>query len=222
VKKTHVTQNINKKIKLMNTEIITDGVSLDQAKKALIMIHGRGAGAHDILSVARHLKVDDFALVAPQAENRTWYPYSFLVPIEENEPSFSKSLDAIHQVVVAIQQNGIEKENIYFLGFSQGACLALEFTARNAAKYGGVVAFTGGLIGDKVYEDHYDGNFENTPIFIGTSDPDFHVPVERVNETEALLQKMGASVTKKIYTNMGHTISQDEIDLANELVFRKK
>jgi phospholipase/carboxylesterase len=205
----------------MNTEIITDGVTLDQAKKALIMIHGRGAEAHDILSIARHLKVDDFALVAPQAENRTWYPYSFLAPIDENEPSFSKSLDAIHQVVVAVQQNGIEKENIYFLGFSQGACLALEFTARNAAKYGGVVAFTGGLIGDKVYEDHYSGNFENTPIFIGTSNPDFHVPVERVNETETLLKKMTASVTKKIYPNMGHTISQDEINLVNELIFGK-
>ncbi|MEN2398885.1 dienelactone hydrolase family protein [Flavobacterium sp. MC2016-06] len=206
----------------MSLEIITDGVPLNQAKKALILLHGRGAGGHDILSVAKHLKVDKFALVAPQAENRSWYPYSFLVPLEENEPSFSKSLEAIHQTVVAIQQNGIEKENIYFLGFSQGACLALEFTARNAAKYGGVVAFTGGLIGDKVYENHYAGNFEGTPIFIGTSDPDFHVPVERVNETAALLEKMGASVTKRIYDNMGHTISQDEVDLANELVFAKK
>jgi len=206
----------------MNTEIIADGLSLNNAKKALIMIHGRGAQAHDILSIARHLMVDDFALVAPQAENRTWYPHSFLAPIQQNEPFFSKSLDAIQNVVVAIQQNGIKKENIYFLGFSQGACLALEFTARNAAKYGGIVAFTGGLIGDRVYEDHYSGNFENTPIFIGTSDPDFHVPVERVNETEALLKKMGASVTKKIYENMGHTISQDEVDLANELIFSKK
>ena len=206
----------------MNTEIITEGLSLNKAKKALIMIHGRGADAHDIIAVARYLKVDDFALVAPQAENRTWYPHSFLVPIQQNEPFFSKSLDAIQNVVAAIQQNGIKKENIYFLGFSQGACLALEFTARNATKYGGIVAFTGGLIGDRVYEDHYSGNFENTAVFIGTSDPDFHVPVERVNETEALLKKMGASVTKKIYENMGHTISQDEVDLANELIFSKK
>jgi len=206
----------------MNTEIITEGLSLNKAKKALIMIHGRGADAHDIIAVARYLKVDDFALVAPQAENRTWYPHSFLVPIQQNEPFFSKSLDAIQNVVAAIQQNGIKKENIYFLGFSQGACLALEFTARNATKYGGIVAFTGGLIGDKVYEDHYSGNFENTAVFIGTSDPDFHVPVERVNETEALLKKMGASVTKKIYKNMGHTISQDEVDLVNELIFSKK
>ena len=206
----------------MNIDTITDGVPLNDAKKALIMIHGRGAGAHDILSISKYLNVNDFALVAPQAENRTWYPFSFLVPINENEPSFSKSLEAIHNVVVAIQQNGIEKENIYFLGFSQGACLALEFTARNAAKYGGIVAFTGGLIGDKVYEDHYKGNFENTPVFIGTSDPDFHVPVERVHETEALLKKMGAAVTKKIYDNMGHTISQDEIDVVNEIIFSKK
>jgi len=206
----------------MNIETITDGVPLNDAKKALIMIHGRGASAHDILSISKHLNVNDFALVAPQAESRTWYPYSFLAPINENEPSFSKSLEAIHNVVVAIQQNGIEKENIYFLGFSQGACLALEFTARNAAKYGGIVAFTGGLIGDKVYENHYEGNFENTPVFIGTSDPDFHVPVERVNETEVLLKKMGANVTKKIYPNMGHTISQDEIDWVNELIFEKE
>jgi len=206
----------------MNLDTITAGVPLNEAKKALILLHGRGAGAHDILSVAKYLNVGDFALVAPQAENRTWYPYSFLAPIVENEPSFSNSLHAIAQVLIAVQQNGIEKENIYFLGFSQGACLALEFTARNAAKYGGVVAFTGGLIGDQVYEEHYHGNFGNTPIFIGTSDPDFHVPVERVNQSEALLEKMGADVTKKIYENMGHTISQDEIDTANALIFSKK
>ncbi|MDN3674367.1 dienelactone hydrolase family protein [Flavobacterium branchiarum] len=206
----------------MNLDTITAGIPLNEAKKALIMLHGRGATPHDILSIAKYLNVDEFALVAPQAANRTWYPYSFLVPTNENEPYFSNSLEAIHQVLVAIQQNGIEKENIYFLGFSQGACLALEFTARNAAKYGGVVAFTGGLIGDKVYEEHYHGNFENTPIFIGTSDPDFHVPVERVNDSEALLKKMGANVTKKIYDNMGHTISHDEISIANELIFSKK
>lgn len=206
----------------MSLENITAGVSLKEAKKALIMIHGRGAGAQDILSVAKYLNVEDFALIAPQAEDRSWYPHSFLVTIEQNEPSFSKSLQTISNTVATIEENGIEKENIYFLGFSQGACLALEFTARNAAKYGGVVAFTGGLIGDDVYEDHYKGNFENTPIFIGTSDPDFHVPVARVNDSAELLEKMGAAVTKKIYPNMGHTISQDEVDLVNELIFTKK
>lgn len=207
---------------MMNIEIITGGVPLKDAQKALIMLHGRGATAHDILALAKYLHLEDFAFVAPQAENRTWYPYSFLAPIDENEPYFSKSLDAIQQVVDSILQSGIPKDHIYFLGFSQGACLALEYTARNAAHYGGVVAFTGGLIGDRIYEDHYTGNFENTPIFIGTSDPDIHVPVERVNESEQTLQKLGASVHKKIYINLGHTISQNEIDLANEYVFGKK
>ncbi|WP_281233206.1 alpha/beta hydrolase [Flavobacterium gelatinilyticum] len=206
----------------MNLENITAGVPLKEAKKALILLHGRGAGSNDILSIARHLKVEDFALVAPQAENRTWYPYSFLALIEENEPFLSNSLETISKIVTGLEENGITKENIYFLGFSQGACLALDYTTRNAARYGGVVAFTGGLIGDQVYKDHYKGDFANTPVFIGTSDPDFHVPVERVNDTEVFLQSMGALVTKKIYPDMGHTISQDEVDLANELVFTKK
>lgn len=206
----------------MNLENITAGKPLNEAKKALIMIHGRGAGSNDILSLARYLNVSDFALVAPQAQGNTWYPYSFLAPTSQNEPSLSKSLNLISEVVKTVEENGISKENIYFLGFSQGACLALEFTARNASKYGGVVAFTGGLIGETISEETYSGNFENTPIFIGTSDPDFHVPVERVNETEMLLKKMGALVTKKIYENMGHTINQDEINLANELVFNLK
>lgn len=206
----------------MNLENITAGKSLNEAKKALIMIHGRGAGSNDILSLARHLNVSDFALIAPQAQGNTWYPYSFLAPTSQNEPSLSNSLNLISEVVKSVEENGISKENIYFLGFSQGACLALEFTARNASKYGGVIAFTGGLIGETISEETYSGNFENTPIFIGTSDPDFHVPVERVNETEMLLKKLGASVTKKIYENMGHTISQDEINLANELVFNLK
>lgn len=205
----------------MNLQNITAGVPLKEAKKALIMIHGRGAGSDDILSLAKYLNVNDFALIAPQAENRTWYPYSFLVAISENEPFVSRSLETIAEIVTSIEEQGIEKENIYFLGFSQGACLALEFTTRNATKYGGVIAFTGGLIGDHIDENLYNGNFQNTPVFIGTSDPDFHVPVERVNDTEGLLKKMGASVTKKIYPNMGHTINQEEIDLANELVLNK-
>ncbi len=206
----------------MNLENITAGIPLNNAKKALIMIHGRGASAHDILSLSRHLEVSDFALIAPQADNHTWYPYSFLAPIPQNEPSLSKSLDKIAEVMTEIQESGIEKENIYFLGFSQGACLTLEFVARNASRYGGVVALTGGLIGDHVSEENYASTFENTPIFIGTSNPDMHVPEERVNETETILNKMGASVTKKIYDNMGHTISQAEVDLANQLVFNRK
>lgn len=206
----------------MNLENITTGLSLKEAGKVLIMIHGRGASSQDILSLSRHLEVDNFALIAPQAENNTWYPYSFLAPIPENEPSLSKSLSTIAGIVEEVQKNGIRTEDIYILGFSQGACLALEFVARNPSRYGGVVGFTGGLIGDHLAEENYSGNLEDTPIFIGTSNPDMHVPVERVNETETILKRMGAAVTKKIYDNMGHTINQDEIDHANQLIFNRK
>ncbi|KGO88655.1 phospholipase [Flavobacterium rivuli WB 3.3-2 = DSM 21788] len=205
----------------MHTENIqTAGVSLQEAGKALIMIHGRGGSAEDILSLARHLNVQDYALVAPQATNNSWYPQSFLAPLEQNEPYLSSALALLSKTVDSIEAQGIAKENIYFMGFSQGACLALDFTTRNAAKYGGIAAFTGGLIGDAVYPDHYNGNFNGTPVFIGTSDPDFHVPVQRVHDTTALMQSMGANVTEKVYPNMGHTISQDEIDLANQLIFK--
>jgi len=206
----------------MNLENIAAGLPLTEAKKVLILLHGRGAGANDILSLTQYLNVSDFAWIAPQADNHTWYPYSFLAPLEQNEPSLSNALETLAQIVAELEKSGIQKENMYFLGFSQGACLTLEFTTRNAAKYGGIVAFTGGLIGDKVYAEHYSGNFDQTPVFIGTSDPDFHVPVERVNETEALLQKMGAAVTKKIYPNMAHTINQDEMDWVNKLIFSSK
>lgn len=203
----------------MNNNIITAGVPLAEADKVLIMIHGRGAGAQDILALSNHLTTDGFAFVAPQAAGNTWYPLSFLANPEDNEPSLSNSINAIAEVVSKLGEQGITKDKIYFLGFSQGACLAAEFTTRNAAKYGGIVIFTGGLIGDKLYTENYSGNFNGTPVFIGTSNPDFHVPVERVNETAALLKEMGANVTVKIYDNMPHTIIQDEIDLANQLIF---
>ncbi|MEP6804498.1 MAG: dienelactone hydrolase family protein [Flavobacterium sp.] len=189
------------------------------AGKALILLHGRGASAQDIVSLTTHLKVDDFAFYAPQATGNSWYPHSFLAKPEENEPWLSSALDIVRQVVEEAQKDGITKENIYFLGFSQGACLTAEFIARNAAKYGGVVIFTGGLIGDQIYPENYLGNFEGTPVFIGTSNPDFHVPVERVYATTNILKEMGAEVTEKVYDNMGHTISMDEIDLANKHIF---
>ncbi|MFL9842863.1 alpha/beta hydrolase [Flavobacterium rhizosphaerae] len=201
--------------------VITAGVSLAEAEKALIMIHGRGAAAQDILSIANYLDVENFALVAPQAAGNTWYPLSFLATPQQNEPYLSNALSLLADVVSDIESNGIVKNNIYFLGFSQGACLTAEFTARNAAKYGGVVIFTGGLIGDTLYTENYKGNFAGTPVFIGTSNPDFHVPVARVTATEEVFKKMGAHVTLKIYENMPHTISQDEIDNANKLVFKK-
>lgn len=202
----------------MNNNIIAAGVPLAKATKALIMLHGRGANAQDILGLAEHLNVKDFALLAPQAPGNTWYPYSFISPVENNEPYLSQSLQAVADAVAHAINNGIAKENIYLLGFSQGACLASEYMARNAERYGGLIVFTGGLIGEQINRNNYTGNFSGTPVFIGTSDPDFHVPVERVYATANILKQMGAAVTEKVYTNMGHTINQDELAHANSLV----
>jgi Predicted esterase len=199
-------------------QIIYAGKDLDGAAKALIMVHGRGADARDILALAQYLNVDEFALVAPQATNNTWYPYSFLAPRAQNEPWLSSALSLLKEIVADVQAKGIAHENIYFLGFSQGACLTLEFLARNPAAYGGVIAFTGGLIGDRL--DTYTGDLSGTPVFIGTSDPDMHVPVERVHETADILTGMQAQVVKKIYKNMGHTIIEDEIKEAKSILNR--
>jgi phospholipase/carboxylesterase len=201
-------------------EILTSGKKLNEAKRALIMIHGRGASAGDILSLSKHLKVDGFALIAPQATNYTWYPYSFLAPPAQNEPGLSSALSLLTEIVADINHAGISSENIYLLGFSQGACLTFEFVTRHAQKWGGVAAFTGGLIGDKIDRENYKGNFNSTPVFIGTSDPDPHVPVERVKESVDILKDMNADVTLKIYKNMGHTISPEEIQSVNSLIFK--
>lgn len=204
----------------MHTKNIrSSGKAVTDAKKALVMVHGRGASAGDILSLASHLKVGDYALLAPQATNHTWYPYSFMAPARQNEPWLSSALLLLAQLEKDLNEQGIGSENIYFLGFSQGACLALEYTARNAKTRGGVVAFTGGLIGETLDAAQYKGDFGGTPVFIGTSEPDPHVPLARVQESSRILEEMKANVTVKVYQNMGHTISQEEVDLANELIF---
>lgn len=207
--------------KIHSKNIVPAGKKLTEAKKVLIMIHGRGGSAEDILSLASHLQVNDFALLAPQATNNSWYPYSFMARVSQNEPWLSSALSLLKAIVNDVIGQGIAEDNIYFIGFSQGACLTLEFVARNATKFGGVVAFTGGLIGDKIYSENYKGDFKNTPIVIGSSNPDPHVPVERVHATTRILKGMNAIVTEKIYENMGHTIISDEIDLANKLVFNR-
>lgn len=199
--------------------IVSAGKELNKDSKVLIMVHGRGGSAEDILSLASYLNVKDFSLLAPQATGNTWYPYSFLAPPAQNEPWLSSALSLLKDLIDDLYKKDIPANNIYFLGFSQGACLTLEFITRNADKYGGVVAFTGGLIGDKIYPANYKGDFGGTPIFIGTSNPDPHVPVERVIATTKLLREMKAAVIEKIYNNMGHTISQDEIEQANKIVF---
>ncbi|WP_298646204.1 dienelactone hydrolase family protein [uncultured Proteiniphilum sp.] len=198
--------------------IVYSGKPLEQAQKALIMLHGRGADAESILSLSRLLNVADYALLAPQATNQTWYPRSFLAPVTENEPWLSSALNIVDQTLETVLKSGIKIENVYILGFSQGACLTLEFVARNARKYGGIVAFTGGLIGDRIERENYKGDFDQTPVFIGTSNPDFHVPVERVYASADILQEMNASVTEKVYTNRGHTISEDEIEQVNRII----
>jgi phospholipase/carboxylesterase len=199
--------------------IIAAGKDVDTTNKVLIMLHGRGGSAEDILSLASHLDVSDFALCAPQATNNTWYPFSFLAPPAQNEPWLSSALDLVKGITDELNEKGIPSSNIYFAGFSQGACLTLEFITRNAKKYGGAVAFTGGLIGDKIYNSNYSGDFEGTPVFIGTGNPDPHIPVERVYATSNILRSMNAVVIEKIYGGMGHTINQDEIDNANKHVF---
>lgn len=201
-------------------DIHTKGKPLKEAKKALIMIHGRGGNAGDILNLGDHLQVEGFALLAPQATNNTWYPHSFLAPEAQNEPWLSSALENLKKLLEDVKAAGIPTEHIYFLGFSQGACLCLEFVTRNAQKYGGVAAFTGGLIGEALNPENYNGDFNGTPVFIGTGNPDAHVPVERVHETAGIMEKLNAAVKVKIYDNRPHSISQDEIQQANSLIFK--
>lgn len=201
--------------------IIKGGKNIKEADKVLIMIHGRGGSGEDILSLSNYLDVKDFALLAPQATNHTWYPFSFMAPTAQNEPWLSSALSLVNELVADLEADGFTSGQIYFAGFSQGACLTLEYVTRHARRWGGVVAFTGGLIGDSVEPEKYKGDFSGTPVFIGTSDPDPHVPVERVHASSKILRNMNADVLEKVYSNMGHTISADEIYQANRIVFTK-
>lgn len=198
--------------------IVKAGTPLESARKVLVMVHGRGANAEDILSLMPHLGLEDFAVLAPQATNNTWYPFSFMAPPLQNEPWLSSGLALLKEIEEEVVSAGKSPEDIYFLGFSQGACLTLEYVTRHAKKYGGAIAFTGGLIGDELRKENYHGDFAQTPIFIGTSDPDPHVPVWRVKETSDLLGEMNAAVKVKTYPGMGHTISGDELNEARAVL----
>ena len=202
--------------------VYTKGKSVEEVQKALILLHGRGAGARDILELARHLHVDEFALIAPQATNNTWYPYSFLVPPAKNEPWLSSALALVKELLDEVKAQGIPAENIYFAGFSQGAYLTLEFVCRHAIRYGGIAAITGGLIGDEINEENYSGDFAGTPVLISSGNPDPHIPVDRIEESVEVLERMNAKVDKRIFVNRPHIITNEEIDLANELIFGKK
>jgi phospholipase/carboxylesterase len=200
-------------------QISTGGAPAASAKAALIMLHGRGASATDIMRLAHEFNAMDMAIYAPQATNNSWYPYSFLAPVEENEPALSSALALVNEVVAQAIADGFSADNIYFMGFSQGACLTLEYITRNAKQYGGAVAFTGGLIGEEMNLNNYKGDFANTPVLITTGDPDPHVPLSRVEESVTILKSMNANVTLKVYKGRAHTISFDEIGLANQHVF---
>jgi predicted esterase len=203
------------------------GAPLDRAKAAVLLVHGRGATAESILTLAEEFARPDVAYLAPQAAGNTWYPYSFLAPIEQNEPGLSSGLQALRDVLRRIEQAGIPAERTVVLGFSQGACLALEFTARHARRYGGAVALSGGLIGtgpsegaappfDKRFD--YEGSLDGTPVFLGCSDVDAHIPIERVHQSRDVLEALGGAVTERIYPGMGHTVNEDEVRFVRALL----
>ena len=199
--------------------IVTAGLPVENAKSALIMIHGRGASAESMVPLSSYLDTRDMAVFAPQASRHSWYPTSFIAPVEENQPALDSALEIIHGLVQDIIKAGIPAEQIYFLGFSQGACLTLEYVTRNAMKYGGVIAFTGGLIGEEIAMENYRGNFEQTTILITTGDPDAHVPLKRVKESAAIMEKMNGKMHVVVYPVKQHTITNEEIDVANQLFF---
>ena len=200
--------------------IRTAGESLDRAHAAMLMVHGRGARAEDILALAEEFAQPDFAYLAPQAAENTWYPNRFIAPIAMNEPWLSSALEFLGDVLKQIMAAGIPRERTILLGFSQGACLTLEFAARNATRYGGVVGLSGALIGPDDTPRDYEGSLAGTPVFLGCSDVDFHVPKERVDQTAEVMRKLGGDVTVRFYPNMGHTINRDEIDFVREMMER--
>ncbi|HEV2033551.1 MAG TPA: alpha/beta hydrolase [Candidatus Dormibacteraeota bacterium] len=197
--------------------LLQAGEPLGKARAAMVLVHGRGASAADIMTVGAELMHPGFAYLAPQAAGGAWYPYPFMVAIESNEPYLSSSLEVLASLLATIEKT-IPAERIVWLGFSQGACLAIEFTARRARRYGGIVGLSGGLIGPDGTPRNYPGDFAGTPTFLGCSDVDPHIPKERVVETGAVLERMGAAVTLRLYPGMGHTVSADELRSVNEII----
>jgi predicted esterase len=198
--------------------VLTAGPAPERAPGAIVLVHGRGASAEGMLSLFEQLDIENFAAVAPQAAGGTWYPQSFLAPIAANQPNLDSALRKIDTVVADLLARGVASERIALLGFSQGACLTSEFVARHPRRYGAAMALTGGLIGPPGTPRDYAGSLAGTPIFLGTSDPDPHVPFARVEETEAVLARMGAHVELRRYPGMPHTINQDELDACRALL----
>jgi phospholipase/carboxylesterase len=201
-----------------DARVYSSCADIKNADAAMILVHGRGADAADILSLTNEFSNNNIHYLAPEAAGGAWYPYPFLAPIQQNEPHLTSALLLIKKLVENLKQNGIPGEKIFLLGFSQGACLTLEFAARNLGKYAGIIGLSGGLIGDRITEDNYSGSMESTPVFLGCSDIDFHIPKERVDESTEIFKKLNAEATKKIYPNMGHTINEDEINFVRRML----
>jgi len=198
--------------------VLRGGVPVERARLVAIFIHGRGASAADILSLSEELTAGDVAYLAPQAAGSTWYPLSFLSPIPQNEPGITSGLGTIARLVAEVAAQGVPQERVMLLGFSQGACLSLEFAARHAGRYAAVVGLSGGLIGPPGTPRDYAGAFEGTPVFLGCSDVDAHIPVARVRESADVFRRMGAAVDERIYPRMGHTVNRDELAAVNALL----
>ncbi len=202
----------------MGQPVRTAGEPLERARAAMLMLHGRGASAEDILTLAAPLAQPGFAYLAPQAANHTWYPNRFLAPLESNEPWLSSALEAARDVLVRIRQAGIPDERIFLLGFSQGACLTLEFAARNPRRYGAVIGLTGALIGPPDTPRTYPGSLAGTPVFLGCSDTDIHVAKEFVEQTARVLRGLGAEVTERYYADLDHSVNEDEIGVVRAMM----
>ncbi len=198
--------------------VLAAGQPLDSAKGAMVLVHGRGATAESILALAEEWIHPDFAYLAPQAAGNTWYPHRFLAPIASKEPYLSSALTAVNGVLDRLSEARIPLDHRILLGFSQGACLVLEFVARHGRRHGGIVGLSGGLIGPDDTPRDYAGSLEGTPIFLGCSEVDFHIPKERVLYSTDVLRDLGGEVTARLYPNMGHTINQDEPDFVKKMM----
>jgi phospholipase/carboxylesterase len=195
--------------------LVTAGTPLDEAEAAVVLVHGRGATARSIVQMAEPFHRPGVAYLAPQANRNTWYPNPFTAPVESNEPGRTSGLRAIAD---AVDEAGTPTERVMLLGFSQGACLASEFVARNPRRYGGLAALSGGLIGETIDPADYEGDLAGTPAFFGCSDVDPHIPEERVHASADVFERLGADVTKRLYPGMGHTINQDESEYVSAMV----